>query len=230
MEAYLQGQDLWDLIYGAETVIPEDTPQNAEPRRKWRIKCGKAMFVLRSSISKEYIQHVREMNSPKEVWETLDRLFTQKNTIRLQFLENELTGMLQGNLSIPEYFVKVKTICAEISELDSEEPISDARLRRYLIRGLRKEFMPFISSIQGWAKQPSIIELENLLSNQEALEKQMANTTLSLKKITSFILENMESTSLQSSQPEMKWDKGTVLEHVFDVEEMDISSVNVMCG
>ncbi|KAJ9554092.1 hypothetical protein OSB04_018137 [Centaurea solstitialis] len=179
MEAYLQGQDLWDLICGAETVIPEDTPQNVEPRRKWRIKCGKAMFALRSSIGKEYIQHVREMNSPKEVWETLDRLFTQKNTMRLQFLENELTGMLQGNLSIPEYFVKVKTICAEISELDSEEPISDARLRRYLIRGLRKEFMPFISSIQGWAKQPSIIELENLLSNQEALEKQMANTTLS---------------------------------------------------
>ena len=27
MEAYLQGQDLWELIFGAETIIPEDTPQ-----------------------------------------------------------------------------------------------------------------------------------------------------------------------------------------------------------
>ena len=53
-------------------------------------------------------------------------------------------------MSITDYFLKVKTVCAEILDLDSEEPISKARLRRYLIRGLRKEFMPFISSIQGW--------------------------------------------------------------------------------
>ena len=26
MEAYLQGRDLWELIFGVETVIPEDTP------------------------------------------------------------------------------------------------------------------------------------------------------------------------------------------------------------
>ena len=64
-------------------------------------------------------------------------------------------------------------MCAEISELDSERKISEARLRRYLIRSLRKEFMPFISSIQGWVNQPSIVELENLLFNQEALVKQM---------------------------------------------------------
>ena len=115
------------------------------------------------------------MNSPKEVWKTLERLFTQKNPMRLQFLKNELDRMIQGNLSIPEYFVKVKTLCYEVSKLDSKEPISDAHLRRYITRGLRKEFMPFISSVQGWVDQPSIIDLENLLSNQEALVKQMSN-------------------------------------------------------
>ena len=95
--------------------------------------------------------------------------------MRLQFLENELVGMIQGNLSIPEYFVKVKTLCSEVLELDSEDPISDARLHRYIIHGLRKEFMPFISSVQGWADKPSIIDLENILSNHEALVKQMSS-------------------------------------------------------
>nr|DAD45748.1 TPA_asm: hypothetical protein HUJ06_003978 [Nelumbo nucifera] len=126
MEAYLQGQDLWDLIASDEVVIPADNPQNAELRQKWKIKCGKALFALRTPISKEYIEHVHDLKSPKQLWETLEILFTQKNTMRLQFLENELTGM-----------------------------------------------------IQGWAKQPSIIELENLLSNQEALVKQMTNNSLS---------------------------------------------------
>lgn len=36
------------------------------------------------------------------------------------------------------------------------------------------EYIPFITSIQGWEKQPSVEELESLLSNQEALAKQMA--------------------------------------------------------
>lgn len=175
MEAYLQGQDLWELVSGADMVIPEDTPQNVELRRKWNIKSGKALFALRTSISKEYIEHVRDVASPKQVWETLDRLFTQKNTMRLQFLENELAGLVQGNLSISEYFLKVKHLCYEVSALDTDEPIRDGRLRRYLIRGLRKEFMPFISSVQGWPVQPSIIELGNLLSNQEALVKQMSS-------------------------------------------------------
>ena len=82
--------------------------------------------------------------------------------MRLQYLENELASLTQGNMSITNYFLKVKTVCAEISDLDSEEPISKKRLRSYLIRGLRKEFMPFISSIQGWTNQPSVVELENL--------------------------------------------------------------------
>ena len=145
-EAYLQGQDLWDLIEGDDTDIPADTPQNAELRRQWKIKCGKALFTLRTSISKEYIDHVRDLKSPKQVWDTLQKLFTKKNTARLQFLENELAMVTQGNFSIEEYFLKVKNLCSEISELDAEEPVSEARLRRYLIRGLRKDFILFTSS------------------------------------------------------------------------------------
>ncbi|KAK9027886.1 hypothetical protein V6N11_067707 [Hibiscus sabdariffa] len=67
MEAYLLGQDLWDLIFCANTEIPVDTPGNAEPRRKWKIKCGKALFNLRTLIRREFIDHVRDVNSPKEV-------------------------------------------------------------------------------------------------------------------------------------------------------------------
>ncbi|XP_023525606.1 uncharacterized protein LOC111789174 isoform X2 [Cucurbita pepo subsp. pepo] len=90
MEAYLQGQDLWDLIEGDDTEILADTPQNAKLRQQWKIKCGKALFTLRTLISKEYIDHVRDLKSPKQVWDTLQKLFTKKNIARLQFLENEL--------------------------------------------------------------------------------------------------------------------------------------------
>lgn len=48
MEAYLQGQDLWELVYAVDIEIPGDIPKNAEPQRKWKIKCGKALFALRT--------------------------------------------------------------------------------------------------------------------------------------------------------------------------------------
>ncbi|KAK3025135.1 hypothetical protein RJ639_043917 [Escallonia herrerae] len=179
MEAYLQGQDLWDLVSGADSVVPDDIPENVEAQRKWKIKCGKALFALRTSISREYIDHVRDVDSPREVWGTLERLFTKKNTARLQLLENDLATLTQGGMSISEYFLKVKNICSVISQLDMDEPISEARLRRYLIRGLRKEYMPFVTSVQGWAVQPSVEELENLLSNQEALAKQISRKSIS---------------------------------------------------
>lgn len=78
MEAYLQGQDLWELIATTDAEIPVDTLENAEIRRKWKIKCGKALFALRTSISEEFIDHVRDSTLLKEVWETLERLFSKK--------------------------------------------------------------------------------------------------------------------------------------------------------
>ncbi|GJW40849.1 UBN2_3 domain-containing protein [Tanacetum coccineum] len=79
MEAFLQGQDLWDLVAGEET-IPADTPANADLRRKWKVKCGKALFALRTSISKEFIDHVRDITSPKEVWESALKGYFPRST------------------------------------------------------------------------------------------------------------------------------------------------------
>ncbi|KAI3471464.1 hypothetical protein Pfo_031214 [Paulownia fortunei] len=46
--------------------------------------------------------------------------------MRLQYLENELARMTQGNLSISEYFLKLKTLCAESLELDTEGAVRDS--------------------------------------------------------------------------------------------------------
>ncbi|KAF7843277.1 Retrovirus-related Pol polyprotein from transposon TNT 1-94 [Senna tora] len=63
-----------------------------------------------------------------------------------------------------------------VSTLSGVEKLVGTNYKRFIIRGLKQEYTPFVTSIQGWAKQPSIEELENLLSNQEALAKQMSKT------------------------------------------------------
>ena len=51
-------------------------------------------------------------------------------------------------------------------------------MRRIIIRGLNSQYDGFITAIRGWPTQPSLVELENLLANQESLTKQMSGVSL----------------------------------------------------
>lgn len=94
-------------IYGVSSLVIKQkfqriTPKNTELRQKWNIKSRKALFTLHTFISKEYIEHICDVKSLKQVWKSLEIQFTKKNTMQLQYLENELTRMTQGSLSIEE--------------------------------------------------------------------------------------------------------------------------------
>ncbi|KAM1301664.1 hypothetical protein ACFX2H_012670 [Malus domestica] len=164
MESYLQGQDLWDVVGGNEVAQPEEDTSGT--LRKWKIKAGKAMFALKTTIEEEMLEHIRDAKTPK------------KNDTRLQLLENELLSMAQRDMTIAQYFHKVKSICREISELDPTAPIRETRMKRIIIHGLRPEYRGFIAAIQGWPTQPSLVEFENLLAGQEAMAKQMGRVLL----------------------------------------------------
>ncbi|KAG5009650.1 hypothetical protein AAZX31_07G111000 [Glycine max] len=65
IESYLQGQDLWEVVNGNETTRPSD----AESLTKWRIKSGKAMFVIKMTIEEEMLEHTRHTTTPKDAWD-----------------------------------------------------------------------------------------------------------------------------------------------------------------
>ena len=62
-----------EVITGAETVSPpKESGENSskkdggEALRKWRIKAGKAMFVLKTTIEEDLLEHIRDAETPKE--------------------------------------------------------------------------------------------------------------------------------------------------------------------
>ncbi|CAB4316665.1 unnamed protein product [Prunus armeniaca] len=186
MESYLQGEDLWDVIGGNEVTRPKEDTNGT--LRKWKIKASKAMFALKTTIEEEMLEHIRNAKTPKEAWDTFATLFlgrngtrlqlgatlfSRRNDIRLQLLENELLSVAQCDMTIAQYFQKVKSICSEISELDPTSAIVDSRIKRIVIHGLRPKYQDFIATVQGWPTQPSLVEFENLLADQEAMAKQM---------------------------------------------------------
>ncbi|GAV88785.1 UBN2_3 domain-containing protein, partial [Cephalotus follicularis] len=178
LKSYLQGQDLWDVVNGADTTSPTAAAESTEALRKWKIKAGKALFVLKATIQKDLLDHICDAKSPEEAWDTLSTLFSKKNGARLQMLENEIGPIVQVNLSMSNYFMKVKMICQDMAQLDEEAKISNAGQRRIIIRGLKQEYNGFMIAIQGWPTQPTLFELENLLTDQESLAQQMASLSV----------------------------------------------------
>ncbi|KAJ0601440.1 putative RNA-directed DNA polymerase [Helianthus annuus] len=169
-------QDLWNVVNGSETRAPTNDINGAIG--KWHIKAGRAMFIIKTTVEEDVLDHIQDLEYPKQAWETLETLFSKKDDARLQLLESELMTASQGDLSIPQYFRKVKNLCREIGDLDPQSKISETRLKRILIHGLNPEYRSFITAIQGWATQPSITEFENLLAGQESLAKKLAGVSI----------------------------------------------------
>jgi hypothetical protein len=174
MMSYMQGQDLWEVVNGSDVTQPEAEDANGT-LRKWKIKAGKAMFVLKTTAEEDVLEHIRDATTPKQAWDTFAKLFSKKNDTRLQLLESELLSIAQSDMTVAQYFHKVNMLCREISDL--EAPIGETRMKQIIIQGLRPEYRGFVAAVQGWQTQPSLVEFENLLAGQEALANQMGDVS-----------------------------------------------------
>ncbi|CAM8881464.1 unnamed protein product [Rhodiola kirilowii] len=176
MKSYLREYDLCEIVAGSETSPP--SKEKKDEYKKWDMKAGRALYAIKTTIDKSLLARIEDAKTPKEAWDTLESLFSRKNAARLQLLEKELMNVSQGTMSISEYFLKVKNLCREMEQLDPKSKFGDDRIRRIIIAGLKVEYNAFISAIQGWPVQPSLIDLENLLANQEALLEQMSGMSI----------------------------------------------------
>ena len=102
-----------------------------------------------------------------------------------------MANTTQGNLFIVEYFLKIKNLYSEISLSNWEEAISEARMGRIVIRGLKPEYIPFLTSIQGWAQQPILEEFKNLVSSLELVAKQLASVFVKNKEEDALVADKI---------------------------------------
>jgi DNA-directed RNA polymerase subunit F len=129
----LRRQGLWELIEGNQTTPP---PKGKEgDYSKWDMKAGKALSILALTVESKFLDKIKDASTPKEAWDALAERFAKTNEAKLQRLENELMSISQGEMSVSQYFTKVKSLCEKISKLD---PIDEVKMRRIINRGLKK--------------------------------------------------------------------------------------------
>jgi hypothetical protein len=115
---------------------------------------AKAESILKRSISHGLFEHIIGFKSVGQIWTNLDGLFNKKDVTRLQLLENELANTTPGDLSISQFFLKITNLCSKISALDSEEPVSEARMKWHIIRVLKWEHIPYVHPILSFSFCP----------------------------------------------------------------------------
>lgn len=77
-----------------------------------------------------------------------------------------------------QYFTAIKSLCNEILELDSESKISESKMWRIIIRGLKPKYNGLVMVIHGWSMQSYLYELESILASQETLSSQGVGISL----------------------------------------------------
>ena len=68
----LTGQDLWEVVGGGETGAPQEA---GDVMRKWKIKTGNALFVLKTTVEEDLLEHIRDVDNPKAARDLFVALF-----------------------------------------------------------------------------------------------------------------------------------------------------------
>lgn len=124
--------------------------ENIVEYKKWVANAGKALSILAFTEGDRYLDKIKDAKIPKEAWDILAECFLKANDTELQRLQKELVTVLTwGNLTVNQFFDKVKSLSEKVTKLDPLHLVNEKRMRKVIIRGLRHELNPLIAATRG---------------------------------------------------------------------------------
>ena len=106
------------------------------------------MFVLSQNISNSMIWHIQDLESSKEVWDNLERLYTSTTKGRKIQLKNELNNLNKlPSMLVNDFVFKIKDVSDALSSIGST--VGNDNLVAFTLNGLREDnkWKSFITSI-----------------------------------------------------------------------------------
>ena len=126
----LEENDLEGFI---EADIPE--PEGDEDKAKHKKSLVKAKRIIADSIKDHLIPHVSSLNTPKQMFDALSRLYEGKNINKKMALRSHLKNMkMQDSELIQSYFTRVSQIREQIEAIG--DSVEEAELVMTTMNGL----------------------------------------------------------------------------------------------
>ena len=143
---YLRGQHLFGFLDDSRLAPPPtinittDEISKIQPNPKfqsWIIQDQMILSALISSLSENVLAYVIQCTTSREVWLTLERMFTA---------HYQLSTLKKGDSSIADYFHKFTGLIATLAAIN--KPLTDKEQISFLLASLGSEFESFVTTVQ----------------------------------------------------------------------------------
>ncbi|CAN1768644.1 Retrovirus-related Pol polyprotein from transposon RE2 [Linum perenne] len=166
-EPFLAGYDLLGHIDGSDEKPPILTeagarnPQYTDWYRRDQIILG---WII-SSVSEGALQTLVGISSAAAAWTALAAAYGQGSHSQAQSYKSQLCDIKQLSDSAAVYLQRAKSLADRLAALN--EPVSEADLIHYILRGLATPYKAFTRSVRHRQVPPSYTELHGLILTEE---------------------------------------------------------------
>ncbi|XP_071582491.1 uncharacterized protein [Temnothorax nylanderi] len=133
MQSYLELEDLWDCVRGA----------NLDEK-----KCTRARAKIILSVDPVNYIHLQRTKTPKEAWEKLREVFDDTDlTRKVGLLRKLVTTQLENCSSVEEYVNQIITTAHQLNGVGLE--VKDEWIGTLLLAGLSDSYKPMIMGLES---------------------------------------------------------------------------------
>ncbi|MCO5570299.1 hypothetical protein L7F22_024017 [Adiantum nelumboides] len=155
MQTLLMIKNMWKIVMGEEP-----RPAHGDQRNDWDRRALQAQGLININVKDTLVGYIRSATSAKEAWDILARRFEGKSIIKVMHLKSKLNEATKSSSeSVHEYLLKLRNIQDELAAIGEE--VSDVDMIQSILKGIKKEYKHFVTSL---AVRESFLSLEDLTS------------------------------------------------------------------
>ncbi|KAF6160185.1 hypothetical protein GIB67_016621 [Kingdonia uniflora] len=139
-------------------MVDKDNKEVENPDFKSRKICDQLVLsLINSLLSEGAMSEVLGITTSRDVWKTLDEIFSQKSMTREIQLKYELQTMKKGSKTVGKFVRKFKSACDQLAVMGSH--ISEMDKVHWFLRSLGSDYSTFSISLMSLTSLPSLREV-----------------------------------------------------------------------
>uniref|UniRef100_A0A803P1W3 Integrase catalytic domain-containing protein n=1 Tax=Cannabis sativa TaxID=3483 RepID=A0A803P1W3_CANSA len=145
-------------------------------------------------MSETILGSLAQYNSSYDAWRALEQRFANQSKARLLRIKSQLSIIQKGNLSITDYYDKVKLLADSLSS--GGHPLDDSDLIMHMLNGLGPEYDPVVVHVTSLVDILSLESIQSmLLTHESRLERHYTINDSSSKIMANLTVHNSHSNS-----------------------------------
>ncbi|MCO5603674.1 hypothetical protein L7F22_057825 [Adiantum nelumboides] len=161
MQTLLMIKNMWKIVMGEEP-----RPAHGDQRNDWDRRALQAQGLININVKYTLVGYIQSATTAKEAWDILARKFEGKSIIKVMHLKSKLNEATKSSSeSVHEYLLKLRNIQDELAAIGEE--VSDADMIQFILKGIKKEYRHFVTSLAVRESFPSLEDLTSLLLQEE---------------------------------------------------------------